>query len=112
MSGVENNMGWQLERLKDPDLKGELTVSGKSSALIPCKERPLLAFAWFSDKAPPKVGCGPMRPDELEVKIVKLQNWFIRISWDIRSGGTRKISWEASLAKGWWRTFLEWIGWL
>ena len=108
---VENTLDWPIGRLKDPDLKGTLTVSGRASVQIPCTERPLLAFAWFSDKAPPKVGCGPMRPDELDIALVKLRSWVINISWNIHSGGSRTISWEASLAKGWWRKLLELIGW-
>lgn len=109
---VENTLDWPIERLKNPDLKGELTVSGRSSVQIPCVERPLLAFAWFSDKAPPKVGCGPMIPDELDITLTKLSSWYLKISWNIHSGGTRQISWEASFAKGWWRKLLELIGWL
>lgn len=112
MASVKNTLDWPLDRLKDPDLKGELTVSGVSSIYIPCAERPLLAFAWFGDKDPPKVGCGPMQPDELTIELIKLRSWVINISWNIHSGGSRTILWEATLAKGWWRKLLELIGWL
>ena len=108
---VTNSLGWPIERLKEPDLHGELTVNGQASVHILCPERPLLAFVWFCDEDPPKVGCGPIRVDDLTIEVIKLGAWFLNISWNIRSGNSRMISWEVTLAKGWWRIFLEWIGW-
>lgn len=111
MAPVENSLNWPLDKPKDMDWKGDLTVSGKSYVQLYCIERPLIAYAWFSDKEPSRVGCGPKHPDELEVEIVKSHSWYIIVKWHIRSGGTRNITWEATLAKGWWRTFLGWLGW-
>ena len=83
---------------------GTLTVSGDGNIKIPCRGRPLEVEVSFSDSAPPKPGCGPQTDDTVEIEIDQLLRpfplWAIKISWDIKSGNVREISWKATVVRG------------
>lgn len=92
------------------NLQGEVIASGKDHLEIHCRAFPASAFAWFGDDEPPRVGCGNHRHDSLRLEIVPNQSrWIIRIFWNVESGGTRQIFWEAALAGRWFHALLDWL---
>ena len=82
---------------------GVLTVAGEGSLKIPCRGRPWEVEVGFSDNTPPKLGCGPQTDDEVEIEIDHLGKpfplWAIKISWNIKSGNVREISWRATVVR-------------
>jgi hypothetical protein len=80
---------------------GTLTVSGSGEMTIPCRGRPLEVEAGFSDPVPPKPGCGPSGDDLVEIELDRMKKpfplWAVKISWDIKSGNIREISWSVKV---------------
>lgn len=81
---------------------GVLTVTGDGTLKFPCRGRPWEVEVSFSDPVPPKPGCGPATEDSVDIAIDQLKPfplWAIAISWSIKSGNVREISWQATVIK-------------
>lgn len=82
---------------------GVLTVCGTGTLKIPCRGRPWEVEVSFSDPCPPKPGCGPCDEDTVDIEIDHLIHpfplWAVKISWEIKSGNIREITWKATVIR-------------
>jgi len=84
------------------DFYGSLTVSGDGYIVVPCRGKPKEVEVGFTDSTPPSPGCGSQEDDSVSINIERLRKpfpiWAIKISWAIKSGSTREVTWRASVA--------------
>ena len=78
---------------------GVMTIAGDYDNTFIFARQPSSCFAEFLDSPDPTPGCGSHPDDEIECELVGQvgkRRWAFRLSWKVRSSGSREVGWRVS----------------